>query len=159
MADSFIRTSGTEVFNGNKLALRSQKLNWNFDRLTEAPPLTAAWRFPEIQSNGIKAPLLTIDGLFDASVSHGTNETGSTVDWHFLNELVMASGPKYFTDDYMKPTTGSELLVEIINLNIPFDARQTSAADVRSETQKYTMRLYVASGTVLWSGTGILDRG
>lgn len=156
MADSFIRSSGAEVFNGNPIGLNSKMFTWTYGRLTAAPELPGTFRFPEQMSVGVKAPQLNIQGLFDASVSHATNESASKIDFYFLNELVASSGPKYFKDDYIKPANGSELLVEIIQWNMVMNAKESDSPNVRAPTQNYSINLIVVSGTPLFSGTGIV---
>lgn len=156
MVDSFIRSSGTEVFNGNQIGLQAKKYSWTFGRLTNAPEKPGLFSFPEQMSVGIKAPTLNIQGIFDATLPHSSSETGSTIDYYFLNELVLASGPKYFMDDYVKPSSGSELLVEIIQWNMTMDAKDSEARDIKPTAQNYNLNLVVISGTPLFSGTGII---
>ncbi len=156
MADSFIRTSGNEVFDGNQLGLKSFDFNYTYNRLTNAPSQPSSWQLAEVDSVGFANPRLTVKGLIDGTKTHGQNETGSVVDFNFLNELVASSGLKYLQDDFYKPVSGSEFLVEVDNFTIPQRADRQEEANVRSETTKYTLRLVIASGTPWWSGTGIV---
>lgn len=157
MSLTTIRSSGNEVFNGNTIDLKVSVMTYDYVRLTSVPERPAKWQLPEADSVGFKAPVINLEGLFDASVSHGTNEAGSKIDWNFLNELVAASGPKYFHDDTIIGPTGSEILVEIAKIQVPQVAKNTPAPNIRSETQKYTMQLFVISGTVWFTGTGIIQ--
>lgn len=157
MADSFIRSSGNEVFAGAQIGLNSKEVTWDFDRLTKAPTLPANWKPAEIDSVGFKNPTLKIRGLIDGTKTHSENETDSKIDFNFLNELVSSSGLKYFADDFYKPVTGSEFLVEIDKIQIPQVAKQQEMPNIRSNSTPYTLNLIVASGTPWWSGTGILE--
>lgn len=156
MTDTRIRTSGTEVFLGQMLNMNSQNIVWNYTRMTNVPEVPGKWRLPEADSVGIKAPTMVLTGLYDASVSHATNQAGSMIDFQFLNELVTASGVKYLRDDHFKPPSGSEMIVEITSLGINQSAQNSSEPNTRPITQKYTLNLVVVSGTPWWTGTGIV---
>jgi len=156
ISDMKIKTSGTEVFNGNYLNLNATSFSYDMKRMVVTPQMPGAWKYAEQDTTGFQNPTIKINGLYDASVCHATNETGSNIDFFFLNELDVASGLKYFKDDYFTDTKGSPFLVEILNMGTSQEARKQEGADERSSTTNYTMTLVVVSGTLPWSGTGIV---
>lgn len=156
MADMQIKSSGNEVFNGNFVNLQAAKATWNFTRISKAPPLPGQWKPAETDAIGFTNPILTIDGVMNLKNTHAQNETGSLIDFDFLNEFVAASGATIFSDDVINATDNSDMFMEVRRWGFTMNARNQEAPDVRSQTQPYRLELTAASGTVWWSGTGII---
>ncbi len=156
MADLTIKTSGNEVFNGNPISLRVKTIGWTYNRITKSPATPGNWKPNELDSVGFTNPTMTINGIMNLQNTHATNETGSVVDFHFLNEFIAASGVKILTDDTIKATDNSDMFVEATRWNFTVNADEGETASLRSATQPYRLELIAASGTVWWSGTGII---
>jgi hypothetical protein len=157
VSDAQIKTSGTEVFNGNWLNLNATSIDWQMKRNVSTPVKPGNWSsYAEQDSTGFVNPTISIDGIYDASVSHGTNETGSNIDFQFLNELHVASGLKYLKDEYFTDTTGSPFLVEITKIATEQTASRQPGNSERSPVTQYAIQLVIVSGTPPWSGTGIV---
>lgn len=156
MTDTTLQSSGNEVFDGNALNLKSARTNWNYVRLVSSPPLPGAWKPAETDAVGFNNPLITIDGKIDLTQTHGENETSSNIDFQFLNEFVAASGAAILTDDVLKAGDGGTLFVEPRRWSMTMVANKTPSANVQRTEQPYRIELFVASGTVWYSGTGII---
>lgn len=161
-SDAKLRTSGNEVFGGSYLNLNATEINITMKRLVAVKPLPGVWLYVEQDTTGFEAPVIKLQGIYDASVTHGAQETGSNIDFQFLNELHRSSGLMYFQDSYLQAVDGNDFLVDIIELSTQQKAVKNIGAEgaaSRSPTTPYSMTLVVVSGTPLFSGTGILMPG
>ena len=155
MTETTLRTSGNEVFSSNKITLNANRTQWNYKRLVSAPPLPGQWAPAETDAIGFENPTIRVEGFMNVQNTHAQNKTGSLIDFFFLNEFVGSSGLKYLSDDVLKSSDGSDLLVEVLNWSFSQTAKDTPEKDVRSQAVPYLLNLVVASGTPWYSGTGI----
>ena len=147
VSDSQIKTSGTAVFNGNYLNLRAEKVEVGFVTQASVPFLPGAGSLSEVDWIGFKNPTITVEGTFDASVSHATNTTGSNIDFFFLKDLQSTPQKKVFYDDVYS-SGGSTFYCHIQNVQSSRDASKQPARNVVSSNIPYTLTLVIDSG--LW---------
>lgn len=155
MTETTLRSSGNEVFSSNAITLNATKLQWTYKRLMNAPPLPGQWSPAETDALGFENPTLRVEGIMNIQNTHAQNEAGSLIDFMFLNEFVGSSGLKYLSDDVIKASDGTDLLMDVIDWTFAQSAKDTETINVRSKTQGYTLNLVAASGAPWYSGTGI----
>ncbi len=145
--ESTMKTSGTAVFNGNEINMRTISVDYAFSAFLGVPSLPGAGSITAIDWVGFGNPLIKVNGVMDVSVDHATNETGSNIDFYFLKDLASHPQPKIFSDPLFG-SGGSAVFVQIKSFGVGWNADRTSEPGTFSNAIPYNMTLIQDSG--LW---------